>query len=124
MDFDALGAHARDELGINEVLKARPLQAALVPAASFTVGAAIPLLAVVVVTNPRLMAPCIAGVSLVLLALPGGIAEQVGGARVTLGAIRVLLWGRLGDGPHGRHRFALRSARLNAHKDTLLSMRS
>lgn len=98
MAFDALGAHARDELGINETLKARPLQAALASAASFTVGAAIPLLTVLVVTDPRLMAPCIAAVSLALLALLGGLAAQVGGARVSAGAIRVLLWGALAMG--------------------------
>jgi len=98
MAFDALGAHARDELGISETLKARPLQAALASAASFTAGAAIPLLTAVVVTNTSLMAPCVGGVSLVLLALLGGLAAQVGGARVTAGAIRVLLWGALAMG--------------------------
>jgi VIT1/CCC1 family predicted Fe2+/Mn2+ transporter len=98
MAFDALGAHARDELGISENLMARPLQAALASGASFTVGAAIPLLTAVLVTNTTLIAPGIAGVSLILLALLGGLAAQVGGARVAVGAIRVLLWGALAMG--------------------------
>jgi vacuolar iron transporter family protein len=95
MEHDALGAHARDELGISETLKARPLQAALASGASFTAGAAIPLLTAVLVTNTTLIAPGIAGVSLILLALLGGLAARVGGARVAVGAIRVLLWGAL-----------------------------
>jgi VIT1/CCC1 family predicted Fe2+/Mn2+ transporter len=98
MERDALGAHARDELGISETLKARPLQAASASGASFTVGAAIPLLTTVVVRNTSLVAPCVAGVSLVLLALLGGLAAEVGGARVTIGAMRVLLWGALAMG--------------------------
>ncbi len=98
MAFDALGAHARDELGISENLMARPLQAAFASGASFTVGAAIPLFAAVVITSPSLMIPCIAAVSLILLALLGGLAAQVGGARVAVGAIRVLLWGALAMG--------------------------
>jgi len=98
MAFDALGAHARDELGISETLKARPLQAAFASGASFTVGAAIPLLAAVVIASASLMIPCIAAVSLILLALLGGLAAQVGGARVTVGALRVLLWGALAMG--------------------------
>jgi VIT1/CCC1 family predicted Fe2+/Mn2+ transporter len=98
MAFDALGAHARDELGISETLKARPLQAAFASGASFTVGAAIPLLTAVVITSTSLIVPCIAVVSLILLALLGGLAAQVGGARVTAGAIRVLLWGALAMG--------------------------
>jgi VIT1/CCC1 family predicted Fe2+/Mn2+ transporter len=98
MAFDALGAHARDELGISETLKARPLQAAFASGASFTVGAAIPLLTAVVITSTVLIGPCIAVVSLILLALLGGLAAQVGGARVAVGAVRVLLWGALAMG--------------------------
>lgn len=98
MAFDALGAHARDELGISETLKARPLQAAFASGASFTVGAAIPLLTAVVITGAALMVPCIAAVSLVLLALLGGLAARVGGAPVAVGALRVLLWGALAMG--------------------------
>jgi VIT1/CCC1 family predicted Fe2+/Mn2+ transporter len=98
MTHDALGAHARDELGISETLKARPSQAALASGASFTVGAAIPLLTAVVVPNTSLLVPCIGAVSLTFLALLGGLAARVGGARVTVGAIRVLLWGAVAMG--------------------------
>ena len=97
MAHDALGAHARDELGISETLKARPLQAALASAASFAVGAAIPLLTTVVVPDTSLV-PFVGGVSLVFLALLGGLAARVGGARVIIGAVRVLLWGAVAMG--------------------------
>ncbi len=92
MAHDALGAHARDELGISEALKARPLQAALASATSFTVGAAVPLMTAVVVPYTSLIY-CVAGVSLIFLAVLGGVAAQAGGARVIVGALRVLLWG-------------------------------
>jgi VIT1/CCC1 family predicted Fe2+/Mn2+ transporter len=92
MAHDALDAHARDELGISETLSARPLQAALASAASFTVGAAIPLLTIVVASGTSVV-PFVGGVSLAFLALLGGLAARVGGARVTVGAVRVLLWG-------------------------------
>jgi vacuolar iron transporter family protein len=97
MDHDALGAHARDELGISETLKARPFQAALASAASFTFGAAMPLLTAAVVPLDRLF-PFVAGVSLTLLALLGGLAARAGGAPVAKGAIRVLFWGSLAMG--------------------------
>jgi VIT1/CCC1 family predicted Fe2+/Mn2+ transporter len=97
MAHDAIGAHARDELGISETLKARPLQAALASAASFTVGAGMPLLTAVVVPD-RSLIPFVGGVSLVFLALLGGLAARVGGARVTIGAVRVLFWGALAMG--------------------------
>jgi vacuolar iron transporter family protein len=97
MAYDALGAHARDELGISETLKARPFQAALASAASFTVGAAIPLVTAAVVPHYRLL-PFVGGVSLAFLALLGGLAARVGGARVFVGAVRVLLWGALAMG--------------------------
>jgi VIT1/CCC1 family predicted Fe2+/Mn2+ transporter len=97
MAHDALGAHARDELGISETLKARPIQAALASAASFTAGAAIPLLTTVVVPAPGVV-PYVAGVSLFFLALLGGLAASVGGARVSVGALRILLWGGLAMG--------------------------
>jgi VIT1/CCC1 family predicted Fe2+/Mn2+ transporter len=98
MVHDALGAHARDELGISETLKARPLQAALASAASFTVGAVIPLLTAVVVLRTSLLVLWVGGVSLTFLALLGGLAARVGGARVTVGALRVLLWGAVAMG--------------------------
>ncbi|HTT76931.1 MAG TPA: VIT family protein [Candidatus Binataceae bacterium] len=97
MAHDALAAHARDELGISETLKARPLQAALASAVSFTVGAALPLATAVVVPYTNLVA-FVAGVSLLFLAVLGGLAAQAGGARVAVGAIRVLLWGAFAMG--------------------------
>ena len=94
MAHDALGAHARDELGISDTLKARPLQAALASAASFSTGAAAPLL-VAALSPLSLMLPDVSGVSLAALALLGGLAARAGGARVVTGAGRVLFWGAL-----------------------------
>lgn len=92
MAHDALGAHARDELGISEELRARPMQAALSSAASFAVGAALPLL-VSVFTPPALLMPAVAGSSLVFLAALGVAAAMVGGARPWRPAARVVFWG-------------------------------
>jgi VIT1/CCC1 family predicted Fe2+/Mn2+ transporter len=94
MTHDALGAHARDELGISETLSARPIQAAFTSAASFAVGAAMPLLAVAMVSESNLI-PIVSGTSLVFLATLGGLAARVGGARVIMGAMRVTFWGAL-----------------------------
>lgn len=94
MAHDALGAHARDELGITETLRARPMQAALASAASFAVGAAMPLLVTVVAPAARLI-PLVGGTSLVFLALLGAVAARVGGAGVLRGAVRVTFWGAL-----------------------------
>jgi vacuolar iron transporter family protein len=94
MVHDALGAHARDELGISETLRARPIQAALTSACSFAVGAAMPLLVTTLAPATRLI-PLVSGTSLVFLALLGGLAARAGGAPVTLGAIRVTFWGAL-----------------------------
>ena len=91
---DALGAHARDELGISEALAARPLQAAWTSAASFSVGAVLPLL-VTVLTPPSYLIPLVSGTSLVFLAILGGVAARAGGAGVTTGAMRVTFWGAL-----------------------------
>ena len=91
---DALGAHARDELGISDTLSARPVQAALTSAGSFAVGAALPLLAVAFVPE-RALIPVVSGTSLVFLAILGGLAAQVGGAPVAAGAVRVTFWGAL-----------------------------
>ena len=91
---DALGAHARDELGISKALSARPVQAALASAASFAVGAALPL-AVTVLAPERGLIFWISGTSLVFLALLGAVAARVGGASVWLGAWRVTFWGAL-----------------------------
>ena len=94
MAHDALGAHARDELGISETLSARPIQAALTSAASFAVGAAMPLLTAAIVSESSLI-PVVSGTSLVFLAILGGLAARVGGANVRTGAMRVTFWGAL-----------------------------
>jgi VIT1/CCC1 family predicted Fe2+/Mn2+ transporter len=94
MAHDALGAHARDELGINAAFRARPIQASLASAGSFAVGAAMPLLVTAIAPQAGLI-PLVAGTSLLFLALLGGVAARVGGAVVTLGAIRVTFWGAL-----------------------------
>lgn len=94
MTHDALGAHSRDELGISETFRARPVQAALASAGSFAVGAAMPLVVTALAPTAHLI-PCVAGTSLVFLALLGGLAARAGGAGVTIGAIRVTFWGAL-----------------------------
>jgi len=94
MAHDALGAHARDELGISEALTARPIQAALASAASFAVGAALPLVVTALAPAADLI-PLVSGTSLVFLALLGGIAARTGGASVATGAMRVTFWGAL-----------------------------
>jgi VIT1/CCC1 family predicted Fe2+/Mn2+ transporter len=94
MAHDALGAHARDELGINETFSARPIQAALASAASYVAGAALPLV-VVAVTPHSLEIPIVYGTTLVFLALLGGLAAHAGGAVVYIGALRVTFWGAL-----------------------------
>ncbi len=94
MAHDALGAHARDELGISEELRARPIQAALFSAVSFAVGATIPLgLGALVV--PSLLMPIVAGGSLICLAALGAVAAKAGGAGLLMGAFRVLFWGAI-----------------------------
>ncbi|MBK5914587.1 VIT1/CCC1 transporter family protein [Rhodocyclus purpureus] len=93
MAKDALGAHARDELGITETLSARPIRAALSSAASFAAGAALPLLAVLLA--PQTPVPLIAGSSLVCLALLGAAAARAGGAPVLSASWRVVFWGAL-----------------------------
>ncbi len=94
MEHDALGAHARDELGISETFRARPIQAALASAGAFAVGAAMPLAVAALAPAPGLIL-LVAGTSLVFLALLGGLAARAGGAGVTMGAIRVTFWGAL-----------------------------
>ncbi len=97
MAHDAIGAHARDELGIFETQTARPIQAALASAGSFAVGAAMPILTAAIVPEMSLI-PLVAGTSLVFLALLGGLAARAGGAPVAVGAMRVTLWGALAMG--------------------------
>jgi VIT1/CCC1 family predicted Fe2+/Mn2+ transporter len=94
MAHDALGSHARDELGISEALRARPLQAALASAASFAVGAAAPLVTVALSPETALL-PVVGGASLLLLGLLGWLAARVGGAGPVIGAARVVIWGAL-----------------------------
>jgi len=97
MVHDAIGAHARDELGITETLRARPIQAALASAGSFAVGAAMPLLVTAAAPGTALIS-LVFGTSLAFLALLGGLAARAGGAGVTSGAIRVTFWGALAMG--------------------------
>lgn len=94
MKHDALGAHARDELGISGPNRARPVQAALASAASFAAGAALPL-AVVVVAPAQGLIYWLFGTSLAFLALLGGAAARAGGASALAGAWRVTFWGAL-----------------------------
>ncbi len=94
MAKDALAAHARDELGISEMITVRPIQAALTSAVTFAVGAALPLLTVVISPVAYLI-PVVAGTSLVFLALLGILAAYTGGAPVVAGAVRVTFWGAI-----------------------------
>jgi VIT1/CCC1 family predicted Fe2+/Mn2+ transporter len=94
MVHDALGAHARDELGISKTFRARPIQAALASAGSFAVGAAMPLLVTVIAPAAGLV-PLVSATSLVFLAILGGLAARAGGAKMTMGAVRVTFWGAL-----------------------------
>lgn len=94
MAHDALGAHARDELGLAEMLSARPVQAALSSAASFAVGAMFPLIVVMLAPEP-VVSWAVSVVSVGLLAMLGALAANIGGARLSVGAWRVTLWGAL-----------------------------
>ena len=94
MEHDALGAHARDELGMTEIHTARPLQAALASAATFAVGAALPL-AVAMASTAALRVPLVAGSSLLFLALLGALGARAGGAPMAVAAARVSFWGAL-----------------------------
>ncbi|OIQ91144.1 VIT family protein [mine drainage metagenome] len=94
MAHDALGAHARDELGISEILIARPVQAALASAATFSIGALLPLVIVLLVPVTKLMW-AVSASSLFFLALLGALAAHTGGAAIMTSAIRVTFWGAL-----------------------------
>jgi VIT1/CCC1 family predicted Fe2+/Mn2+ transporter len=94
MAHDALGAHARDELGIVEMHRARPIQAALASAATFSVGAFLPLITAVVVPRSVTLA-VVGGTSLVSLAILGALAARTGGAPVGAATLRVTFWGAL-----------------------------
>jgi VIT1/CCC1 family predicted Fe2+/Mn2+ transporter len=94
MAKDDLTAHARDELGISEITAARPIQAAITSAATFSVGAAMPLL-MVVTSPPGLLVPFVSVASLGFLALLGAIGAKAGGANVMRATTRVTFWGAL-----------------------------
>ncbi|MDA3923294.1 MAG: VIT family protein [Kiritimatiellae bacterium] len=97
MVHDALGAHARDELGIQDQFRARPIQAAVSSAAMFAVGAALPLLSIMAAPRSHVI-PVVAVLSLLFLALLGSLAAHVGGASMVKGALRVTFWGALAMG--------------------------
>ncbi|WP_131114452.1 VIT1/CCC1 transporter family protein [Lichenihabitans psoromatis] len=97
MAKDALGAHARDELGISEAISANPIQAALTSAATFAAGAALPILATLVAPRAALV-PSVFGASLVVLALLGAIGARAGGAEMVRPTIRVAFWGAFAMG--------------------------
>ncbi len=94
MARDALGAHARDELGLSEATTARPIQAALTSAATFAAGAALPLLAAVLLPHSMLIAG-VSVASLVFLALLGAIGARAGGAKIGKPVVRVTFWGAI-----------------------------
>lgn len=94
MAHDALGAHARDEIGISEIQSARPLQAAWSSAAAFTVGAILPLSVAWILPGSQQI-PLVAAASLVFLAFLGAVAARAGGAPLVRGAVRVTFWGVL-----------------------------
>ena len=94
MVHDALGAHARDEIGITDTQAARPLQAAWSSAASFTVGAALPLAVAWLVTGSLQMLT-VGIASLIFLAILGSVAARAGGAPIVIGAVRVTFWGAM-----------------------------
>jgi len=94
MAKDALGAHARDELGISEMTTARPIQAALTSALTFAAGAALPLVAAVVAPS-AVIVPAVSVASLLFLALLGGIGARAGGAPITKAVARVTFWGAI-----------------------------
>ena len=97
MAHDALGTHARDELGISDAMTARPVQAGLASAAAFAVGAVLPLLVVLLVPVSALMWS-VSGSSLLFLALLGSVAARSGGAPMVTAAARVTFWGALAMG--------------------------
>lgn len=94
MAKDALAAHAHDELGISEITSARPIQAALTSAATFAVGAAFPLL-MVVVSPAGVLVPVVSASSLVFLAILGAVGARAGGAGMLRGTARVAFWGAM-----------------------------
>jgi VIT1/CCC1 family predicted Fe2+/Mn2+ transporter len=94
MAHDALDAHARDELGISETLRAHPVQAAIASASSFALGAAFPLI-MTAIASLQSVIPLVAATSLVCLASLGALAARTGGANVAAGTVRATFWGAL-----------------------------
>lgn len=94
MAHDALSAHARDELGISDMSTARPIQAAFASAGTFAIGAALPLVAVLLTPQSSLI-PVVIGTSILFLAFLGGFGAYAGGAPVTKAALRVTFWGAI-----------------------------
>jgi len=94
MEHDALGAHARDELGLSSTMQARPVQAAIASALTFATGAALPLAIALLVNEDHIVAS-VAVASLLLLAILGAVAARTGGASIVKGTARVTLWGAL-----------------------------
>ncbi len=94
MAHDALASHARDELGLTETHSARPIQAALASASTFSVGAFLPLM-IAILSPLHLVAPTVAGGSLLCLTLLGVVAARAGGAGILVGASRVTFWGAM-----------------------------
>jgi vacuolar iron transporter family protein len=97
MAHDALGAHARDDIGISGALRARPLQAAMASSVSFAFGGAVPLLVTALLRGAALV-PSVAAISLASLLALGALAARAGGAPIITGALRVLIWGALAMG--------------------------
>lgn len=97
MEHDALGAHARDELGMSETHSARPLQAAMASAGTFAIGAAMPLSLAAMVPLSNIIT-IVSLSSLIFLAILGGLAARAGGANITVGALRVTFWGAIAMG--------------------------
>lgn len=97
MEHDALGAHARDELGLSEATSAKPLQAAVTSAASFAAGSLLPLMVIAAVPETHL-AIAVAGAALLALAFLGGLAARAGGAKLIPGVVRVTFWSALAMG--------------------------
>ena len=94
MEKDAIGSHARDELGITDLSQGNPLQAAIYSAVSFSIGASLPLLMILLVSETTLI-PAVICISLLSLVVLGSISAHIGGASKTKGALRVLFWGSL-----------------------------
>jgi len=97
MVHDSLAAHARDELGLSEMHAARPIQASLASAVTFAVGASLPLLTVLIVSQSLIM-PAVAGSSLLFLVILGGLSAYAGGANLVVSAGRVTFWGAMAMG--------------------------